>query len=128
METSIFLAKFWGWYLILFFIILSFKPTRIKQIFDFLKDPKFVILASFLAIIIGLLNILFHNIWETDWRIIITLLGWIALLKGFVMFVFPKKAAQSIEFLRIKLVQAIYIFLFMCGLYLLNMAYEIVPA
>jgi len=127
METSIFLAKFWGWYLFLFFVILSFNPTRIKQIFEYLKDPKFAVLSSFLAIIIGLINILFHNIWEADWRIIITLLGWIALLKGFVMFVFPKKAAQSIDFLRIKLVQAIYIFLFMCGLYLLNMAYEIVP-
>jgi len=127
METSIFLAKFWGWYLFLFFVILSFNPTRIKQIFEYLKDPKFAVLSSFLAIIIGLLNILFHNIWETDWRIIITLLGWIALAKGVVMFIAPQQAAKSIAYIRIRFVQAIYIFLFMCGLYLLNMAYEIVP-
>lgn len=127
METSIFLAKFWGWYLFLFFVILSFNPTRIKQIFEYLKDPKFAVFSSFLAIIIGLLNILFHNIWETDWRIIITLLGWIALAKGVVMFIAPQQAAKSIAYIRIRFVQAIYIFLFMCGLYLLNMAYEIVP-
>ena len=127
METSIFLAKFWGWYLFLFFVILSFYPARIKQIFEYLKDPKFAVFTSFLAIIIGLLNILFHNIWEADWRIIITLLGWIALAKGIVMFIAPQQAAKSIAYIRIRFVQAIYIFLFMCGLYLLNMAYEIVP-
>lgn len=127
METSIFLAKFWGWYLFLFFVILSFNPTRIKQIFEYLKDPKFAVLSSFLAIIIGLINILFHNIWEADWRIIITLLGWIALAKGIMMFIAPQQAAKSIAYIRIRFVQAIYLFLFMCGLYLLNMAYEIVP-
>ena len=127
METSIFLAKFWGWYLFLFFVILSFNPARIKQIFEYLKDPKFAVFTSFLAIIIGLINILFHNIWEVDWRIIITLLGWIALAKGIMMFIAPQQAAKSIAYIRIRFVQAIYLFLFMCGLYLLNMAYEIVP-
>lgn len=127
MDVSIFLAKFWGWYLIIFFVILSFNPSRIKQILEYAKDQKFAILASFLAIIIGLLNILFHNIWEANWTIIITLLGWTALLKGVVMFIFPVKAIQTIDFINIKLIQAVYIFLFMCGLYLLNMGYELIP-
>lgn len=127
MDVSIFLAKFWGWYLIIFFVILSFNPSRIKQILEYAKDQKFAILASFLAIIFGLLNILFHNIWEANWTIIITLLGWTALLKGVVMFIFPVKAIQTIDFINIKLIQAVYIFLFMCGLYLLNMGYELIP-
>jgi hypothetical protein len=127
MDMSIFLAKFWGWYLIIFFVILSFNPARIKQIFDYLKDQKFAVLASFLAIIFGLINILLHNVWEADWTIIITLLGWAALTKGLVMFIFPKKALKAIEYINIKLVQAAYIFLFLCGLYLLNMAYGLIP-
>jgi cobalamin synthase len=127
METSLFLAKFWGWYLIIFFVILSFNPSRIKQILEFLKDQKFAVLASFLAIIVGLINILLHNIWEASWTIIITLLGWAALTKGLVMFIFPQKAVKSIEYINIKLVQAVYIFLFMCGVYLLNMGYELIP-
>ena len=64
MDNSIFLAKFWGWYLIIFFVILSLNPKRIKQIFNDLRDEKFLIVTSFMAIIVGLLNILFHNIWE----------------------------------------------------------------
>jgi len=75
-NISFFLAKFWGWYLIIFFTILSFNPKRILQLLKDLQDQKFVILISFTAIIIGLLNILTHNIWEADWRLIITLIGW----------------------------------------------------
>ena len=87
-NTSIFLAKFWGWYLLIFFLILTFNPKRIIQIIKDLKDQKFVILTAFIAIIIGLLNILFHNIWENNWTIIITLIGWSSLLLGLNLFIF----------------------------------------
>ncbi|PKP27109.1 MAG: hypothetical protein CVU03_00795 [Bacteroidetes bacterium HGW-Bacteroidetes-2] len=127
METSLFLAKFWGWYLILFFFILSFNPGRIKQIFTFLKDAKFVILVSFLAIIIGLLNILFHNIWEADWRFIITAIGWVALFEGVTLFIFPERIIKIMEYLNMKLIQVTYVLLFICGLFLLNMGYAIIP-
>ena len=127
MDTSIFLAKFWGWYLIIFFLILSFNPTRIRQIFEDLKDQKFVILAAFLAIIVGLLNILFHNKWESEWTIIITLMGWGALIEGLVLFAFPNLVAKWLEYIHIKLVQVIYILMFLIGIFLLNMAYRLVP-
>ena len=126
MDISIFLAKFWGWYLLIFFFILSYNPTRIKQIFDDLKDQKFSILAAFLAIIVGLLNILFHNIWDSSWTIIITLIGWIALGKGLFLFAFPNRAAKLVVYANVKLIQAVYVLLFIVGLYLLNAGYQIV--
>ncbi len=127
MEFSVLLAKFWGWYLLIFFLILSFNPKRIKQIFEDLRDQKFAILIAFLAINIGLLNILFHNMWEADWRIIITGIGWLALLFGFSLFTFPNQFINSMGTLNIKLVQVVYVLLFLIGLYLLNMAYDLVP-
>lgn len=126
MDTTIFLAKFWGWYLLIFFFILSFNPKRIKQIFDDLKDEKFLILTSFIAIIVGLLNILSHNIWEPNWTIIITLIGWLSLSIGLSLFIFPKKTIYWLAYINVKLVQVIYTLLFFIGVFLLNMAYEIV--
>ncbi len=126
MDSSLFLAKFWGWYLIIFFFILSLNPKRIKQILNDLKDEKFLIIASFMAIIVGLLNILFHNIWEPNWKIIITLIGWVALLKGLFLFIFPKRTVVWLSFFNIKLVQVLYMLLFFVGIFLLNMAYGIV--
>ena len=127
MENSIFLAKFWGWYLIIFFFILSFNPKRIKQIFDDLKDEKILIISSFVAIIVGLLNILFHNIWEPNYKLIITLIGWISLFIGLSLFVFPKQTVSWLKFINVKLVQVIYILLFLIGLFLLNAVYNVLP-
>lgn len=127
METSILLAKFWGWYLIIFFLILSFNPKRIKQIFSDLKDEKFLITSSFMAILVGLTNTLFHNIWEPEWTLIITLMGWFSIFIGLSLFIFPKQTVSALELINIKLVQLIYTLLFLIGLFLLNMAYNIVP-
>ena len=126
MDVSLFLAKFWGWYLIIFFLILSFNPKRIKQIITDLKDHKFLILTSFIAIIVGLLNILFHNIWEPTWKIIITLLGWFSLFLGLGLFILPIRVVNWLEFINIKLIQTIYMFLLFIGLFLLNTVYGIV--
>jgi len=127
MDSSIFLAKFWGYFLLIFFIILSFNPKRIRQIFADLKDEKFLIILSFLSIIAGLLNILVHNIWESNWILIITLIGWSSLFIGLALFIFPKRTTDWLTFLNIKLIQVIYTLLFLVGLFLLNIAYSIIP-
>jgi len=125
-DISIFLAKFWGWYLIVFFLILSLNPRRIQQIFEDLKDHKFALIASFLATIIGLLNILVHNIWDDSWVLIVTLIGYAALFFGLALFVFPVRAIKWIRVMNLKFVQMIYMLLFILGVFLLNMAYGIV--
>jgi len=125
MDNSIFLAKFWGWYLIIFFFILSINPKRIKQIFNDLKDEKFLIISSFVAIIVGLLNILFHNIWEPNYKFIITLIGWLSLFIGLLLFIRPKQTVTWLEFINIKLVQVIYTLLLFLGIFLLNIAYDV---
>ena len=126
MDSSLFLAKFWGWYLLIFFFILSYNPGRIKQIFEDLKDQKFLILTAFIAIVIGLLNILFHNIWRSDFTIILTLFGWISLGIGLFLFVFPGPAGRWLEYINVKLVQVIYVILFLLGIYLINIGYQVV--
>lgn len=126
MDVSLFLAEFWGWYLILFFVILTFNPIRIKQIFEDLQDQKFLILSSLIATIVGLLNVLFHNLWEPSWKIIITLMGWTSLFIGLALFIIPKATVAWLKLLNIKLVQVIYTLLLLTGLFLLNVVYGII--
>ena len=126
MDNSLFLAKFWGWYLLIFFFILSLNPKRIRQIFKDLNDEKFLIIFSFLAIIVGLINFLSHNIWESNYKLIITSIGWISLIIGLALFIFPKPTVNWLIFINIKLVQVIYLLLFFIGLFLLNIAYGLV--
>ena len=124
MDKSLFLAEFWGWYLIIFFAIILINTKRIKQMIDYIKDEKFLFIVSFIAIIIGLINILLHNIWTSDWRIIITLFGWGALFKGIMFFSFPRMAKKQVINFKAKWVTFILIFLFFMGLFLLNKVYH----
>jgi hypothetical protein len=127
MDISLYFAKFWGWYLIIFFLILSLNPKRIKQIFDDLRDEKFLILCSFLAIIVGLVNLIFHNIWESNYKLVITLIGWFSLFIGLALFIFPKWTVDWLKVTNVKFVQVIYTLLFFVGLFLLNEVYQLIP-
>ena len=126
-DVTILLAKFWGWYFIIFFLILALNPKRIQQIFEDLRDQKFAIISSFMAITIGLLNILFHNVWEDSWAFIVTLIGYAALFFGLSLFVFPIKTIGWLTLINVKFIQLLYMLLFLIGIFLLNMAYGIVP-
>ena len=126
MDISLFLFTFWGRYCVIFFFVLSFNPKRIRQIIDDLQDQKFTILISFIAIIIGLINVLLHNVWEANISLLITLFGWAALLKGILLFTFPKLIVKWITLFNIKFVQVLYILLLFIGIFLLNKAYGIV--
>jgi hypothetical protein len=55
----------------------------------FAANPAFVFLAGLLALIAGLAIVRSHNLWVDDWRVIITILGWHAIIGGIVNIVFP---------------------------------------
>ncbi|MGW9685775.1 hypothetical protein [Flagellimonas sp. 2504JD1-5] len=120
MGTSALLAKFWGLYLIIFFVVLVFNPKRIRDIFGYLKDPKFLLITAFMAIIMGILNILAHNIWVNDWRLIITLIGWISLFIGIMFFTFSNKLAEGLQLKNVKFFQVLYMLLLFLGVFLLT--------
>ena len=120
METSMFLAKFWGLYLMIFFVVLVFHPKRIRDIFGYLKDPKFLLITAFVAIIMGILNILVHNLWANDWRLLITLIGWISMFIGIMFFTFPMKLAEWLQFKNVKIFQVLYVLLLFLGAFLLS--------
>ncbi|PHS51751.1 MAG: hypothetical protein COB01_09240 [Lutibacter sp.] len=126
-NSSIFLAQFWGWYLVIFCVLLIVRPKRMSQLLAYLEDEKYLVLTSLLAIIIGLLNILAHNIWEFNWKLIITLLGWISLTKGIIRFSFPRTALKALNAFNIKWIPYFLVVLFVLGVFLLNQAYIWVP-
>jgi hypothetical protein len=92
--------------------------------FAFIKDDKFTVILSVLGIVIGLLNIIAHNVWTSDWRIIITLFGWFSLLKGISQFAFPGFAFKWVQNIDFKWFQFLLFLLFVSGLFLLNQAYQ----
>ncbi|MFH1375976.1 MAG: hypothetical protein ABIH35_04905 [Patescibacteria group bacterium] len=56
----------------------------------FEKRKEMAILAGILNLLVGLVIILNHNIWEVNAAGLITLTGWIALIKGLNLLLAPK--------------------------------------
>jgi len=98
MEISIFLAKVVGWYLIItaVLLLLRYKTLR-RDITTFTKQRRGLMQYFFGAysLIIGLLIVSGHNIWEADYRVVITIIGWLALIKGIAYFILPWKWFKS---------------------------------
>ncbi len=102
MVLSIFLAKIIGLYLVIISAAFMLKADEFKpMMLDMLKNPSLVLFSSILALIFGILIVVSHNIWDMDWRVIITILGWLTLLKGVMRLFYPefvmKKVTKCVE-------------------------------
>lgn len=126
-DISIFLAQFWGWYMVIFCLLLVVRPKRMAQILSYLEDEKYLVLTSLLAILLGLFTVILHNIWEYNWKLIITILGWVSLTKGIIRFSFPQTSLKALNSFNIKLIPYFLVMLFVLGVFLLNQVYLLVP-
>lgn len=90
MDVSIFLAKVIGLYLIIFGLPFLFNAkyyqTASKQI---IENDGSMFALNVITLILGVLLVVAHNIWVMDWRVVITLLAWITLLRSIVRLYFP---------------------------------------
>ena len=91
MELSIFVAQILAIMYVAIGLGVLFGPTYYHKMYqDMLKNTPAIYLGGFMALIIGFLLVKYHNIWEYSWIVIITILGWLALIKGVLLFVAPK--------------------------------------
>ena len=67
------------------------NPDFYKKVYqDFIDNGMALYFGGFTALAIGYLLVTFHNVWEMDWHVIITIFGWIALIKGMLILVRPQ--------------------------------------
>ena len=55
-----------------------------------LNQPALAFPLFLLVLICGLLILLGHNLWVADWRVIVTVVGWAAVIKSIAVLLFPK--------------------------------------
>ena len=91
MDISIFLAKAIGFYYIIMSLSFFIKKRKLKlQIINMMNNPGLVLATGFIVLIMGILIVVSHNIWTKDWRVIITIMGWMILIKGINVILFPE--------------------------------------
>lgn len=81
MSPSIYLAKLLGPALVAAGVGMLLNPSAYAAMAsDMLDDPALIYVASVIGLIAGTALLLAHNVWVGDWRVIITLLGWISII------------------------------------------------
>lgn len=90
MTASNYLALLFGTYILAVSIPMIADQKRLVGVMkDFIDSPPLIFLTGILALIGGMSVICFHNIWTADWRSLITLFGWIALIEGVLLIMMP---------------------------------------
>ena len=91
MELSIFIAKIIAVTYIAISLGQLFSGMTYKRMYeDIMKSPGLLVFMGLFAIIVGFLLIEYHNIWVKDWPVLITIIGWLSIIKGFLFMAFPK--------------------------------------
>jgi len=56
---------------------------------EFTESHALCYLGGILALFFGLFILNFNNAWTADWTVIITIIGWLSVVKGVLIIVFP---------------------------------------
>ena len=98
MGTSVFIAKIFGLCYLIIGAGLMFNRNVFQQVMkDFSKSAAAIFYGGVLALVIGVVIILTHNVWVSNWTVMITIIGWAGFIKGIWMIVFPNTVPKFIN-------------------------------
>lgn len=110
-----YLAEIWGISMVIIPLALLVNQKYLKKLFAEVESESTMFFGGIISLIIGLAMILSYNVWAKNWQVIITILGWLTLLKGLSCLFCPecmKKWARKMEssqWLPVALVVAVFI-------------------
>ena len=98
MLNSIMIAKILGPMLILIGIglLVNMKYFQ-KVISDFSKNAALIYVSGVFTFVLGAVILVFHNQWSLNWSVIITVIGWLTVIKGACLIVIPEQLMKMTE-------------------------------
>jgi hypothetical protein len=118
MSLSIFFAQLLGLYFLILAVFMLFRKKYVEEIAgDFFATRGLLYFAGAINLLIGLIIVIVHNIWVWDWRVVITLLGYLFILKGVVRMAFPE-TSRAIEPKMLRGYWIIFVIVAIIGIYL----------
>lgn len=113
MGASVFIAKALGILYVIFGLAIFSGGVDLKKLFDdIMKSTGLRVLYAIFTLFVGFLIVNTHNLWEDVWTVLITLIGWGALLKGVVYLVCPNAMKKFKGMLENKNLMASIVLLF----------------
>ena len=83
------LAVLMGSALVIVGITLFNKSYFNAVITDLANSKGLLWVTGFITFVTGTVIVALYNVWSADWRVLVTLLGWLTVIKGAVIMLFP---------------------------------------
>ena len=58
---------------------------------DLVNNKGLLWVTGLITFVMGMVIVALHNVWSADWRALVTLLGWLTVVKGAVIMLFPSR-------------------------------------
>jgi hypothetical protein len=117
MTSSTYLALIFGAYITAVSIPMIWNQERLVNVMsELVGNPPLVFLTGILVLIGGTSIIAFHNIWTADWRLIITLMGWVAAIEGALMIIAPSPLIRFAKHMLTKSSMLLFLGFFYLGI------------
>jgi hypothetical protein len=96
MSTSIFLARLIGPVMLVIGLVVFANQRGFRDMAgEFMASRALMFLSGLLIMPVGVAIVLTHNIWVTDWRVMITLFGWLNVIGGAMRLAAPNYVTQT---------------------------------
>lgn len=119
MELSIFLAKLIGLFLLIVAADLLLRRHELEgAVEDFASSKGLLIFSGSISLLLGLAIVIAHQVYEWNWRGLITLLGYLMIVRGAARFAFPTGIQKRIVSFFHRGYWFILIILLILGIYL----------
>ena len=89
METLNYIASLFGFSLVVIPLSLLVNPKNLARLSSHVEDGSNSFVWGIISFILGSAMLLNHNVWVSDWTVIITILGWLVFLKGVMLLFWP---------------------------------------
>ena len=96
MDLTLFLAQIMGVYFLVVGVGALLNPARMKGAME--EARRSYLLPYFdgaIALVVGLLIVLMHNVWDGLLESLVSLVGWIAVVEGVLMMLLPQKTIST---------------------------------
>jgi len=96
MALTTYLAELLGLYIVLVGVVMVVKPQPIRELMTAIVAQRALLfLVGALRVLLGLAIVLAHNRWSGTLPAVVTLIGWITLVRGIVMWLVPPETERK---------------------------------
>jgi uncharacterized membrane protein len=122
---TIFLAKLIGPTVVALSIGIFFSRKYYEKVYrDLDKETLAVVMGGVTILVAGLAMVIFHNIWDSFFSGLISLTGWLAILKGLMLIICPATVNKiGDKIVGTKVLPSAAVIYFFVGLYISYVAY-----